>query len=74
MLVHAGCWYRPRTDGFVFFKQEDTGGGPEASGERGGCFVGRPFFILASGGAAARVLPGALKRGLGRGLTGRDGS
>ncbi len=28
MLVHAGCWHRPRTDGFVFFKEEDTGGGP----------------------------------------------
>jgi len=28
MLVHAGCWHRPRTDGFVFFKPEDTGGGP----------------------------------------------
>ena len=28
MLVHAGCWHRPRTDGFVFFKHEDTGGGP----------------------------------------------
>ncbi len=22
--VNAGCWHRPRTDGFVFFKQEDT--------------------------------------------------
>ncbi len=47
MLVPGGCWHRPRTDGFVFFKQEDTSGGPEARGERGGSFVGRPFFVLA---------------------------
>ena len=26
--VDAGCWHRSRTDGFVFFKPEDTGGGP----------------------------------------------
>ncbi len=39
-------------------------------GGGGGSFVGRPFFILGSCGAAAHAFPGALKRGLGRGPDG----
>ena len=38
--------------------------------QKGRSLRGPPLFILASGGAAARVLPGALKRGLGRGPDG----
>ncbi len=38
--------------------------------ERGAVPSWVALFILASGGAAARVLPGALKRGLGRGPDG----
>ncbi len=69
MLVHAGCWHRPRTDGFVFFKHEDTGGGPGLV-EKGAVASWAALFRPGLGWAAARAFPGALKRGLGRGPDG----
>ena len=59
MLVDAGCWHRPRTDGFVFFKPEDTGGGPGLM-EKG---VVASWAALFHPGLAPRTTPGRREEG-----------